>query len=263
VRRAAAVLAVAAILVAAGCGDGTDPNKVVAQTADNLATIRSGTLGLRLIVTPRDGKHPFGFVLRGPFSLRRGGLPVASITYTQIANGRSATAKLVSDGKQAFVTSNGTTVELPAAQERALRLSGAALAASGGLGQLGIGDWMKNPKLSDGGTVGGAETDRITADLNVVNATNGLLELARLLGRNAQPLKPSDEGRLERAVRSSSFVVYTGKQDRLLRRLKLVADLGFDVPAQLKAALGNVVGAKIDFQLDVANPNEPVTVQKP
>jgi len=254
---------VAAALAVAGCGGGTDPNKVVTQTAQNLGTIRSGTLGLRLIVTPRDGKQPFGFVLQGPFSLRRAGLPVARITYTQIANGRSASATLVSDGSKAFVTSKGTTVELPPRQEQALRLSGAALAASGGLGQLQIGDWMENPKLSDGGSVGGAQTDRITADLNVVNATNGLLELARLLGRNAQPLPPADDGRLQRAVRSSSFVVYTGKQDRLLRRLKLVANLGFDVPAQLKAALGNVVGAKIDFQLDVANPNEPVTVAKP
>src|SRR5262245_63186099 len=113
------------------------------------------------------------------------------------------------------------------------------------------------------GTVGGSETDRVDGDLDVVNAANGLLLLARLLGRNAEQLQPADGTRLKKAVRSSAVVLYTGKQDRLLRRLRLTARLGRDVPPQLKAALGNVDDSRIEFQLDVSNPNEPVTVAKP
>ena len=47
-RRIGAVVLVAATLAAAGCGGGgTDPSKVVAQTADNLGTIRPSHSGAR------------------------------------------------------------------------------------------------------------------------------------------------------------------------------------------------------------------------
>lgn len=52
-------------------------------------------------------------------------------------------------------------------------------------------------------------------------------------------------------------------RDQLLRRLLLKADLGLEVPESLRRALGQVVGAKVEFELAVASPNEPVTVKPP
>jgi len=264
VRRLGLIGAACALALAtAGCG-GTSAGSVVSETSKNLAKIHSGVLDLKLMVTPRGGGQPFGFELRGPFSIRPGKLPVARVAYTQTANGHSATATFVSDGTRAWVVSSGGTKPLSAAQAVALRGSAQVLGGGGGgLSSFDVGAWLRQPKLSDGGTVGGAPTDRITGQLDVVSAANGLMGFAALAGRNATQIAGADATRLRDATRSSSVAVLTGKKDRLLRRLSLSADLGFAVPAALKAALGTTVGAKVDFLLAVDKPNEPVVVHGP
>jgi hypothetical protein len=259
VRRLAPIGIVAALaLVAAGCG-GSGASGVASQTSQNLAKIRSGILDLRLIVTPKGSGRPFGFELKGPFSLRPGKLPLARVAYTQIANGHSATATLVSDGTHAWAVSGGSTAPLSAAQT-ALLMAAAPSGKSGGILGFDVGKWVQHPSLSDGGAVGGAPTDEIRGGLDVVAAANDLLALT---GRATRPITGDDAKRLQQATRSSSVDLFTGKKDRLLRRLTLSADLGFDVPPQLRAALGNIVGAKVQFLLAVTNPNGHVTVKAP
>ncbi len=256
------VLAAAAALLAAGCG-GQDANQVIRDTASNMGRIRSGTLDLKLLVTPQGQGQPFGFTLRGPFKLGTRPLPVLRVRYTQIANGKQATATLVSDGRRGEIVSNGGTSPLSSAQAQQIGAAARQIQGAGGLAGLGIESWVKGAKVSDGGTVGGAPTDKITADLDLVNVANSLIGIARLAGRNVQQLQPGDAKRLADAVRSSSFVLYTGKKDRLLRKADLNAQLGFDVPPSLRAALGSLVGAKVEFDLGVANPNGPVSVSLP
>lgn len=255
-RRRVAVLAGVALL-AAGCGGGggTNAQSVLQQTAASLGQIRSGLLTVHFLVTPQGNGQPFGFDLTGPFAFRRGRLPLARLVYTQIANGNQASATLVSAGGQAYVEANGTKRPLSPSQEQLLRNASAQVSGAGGVGQLVIGDWLKNTKGSSSG-----DTDKVTAQLDVAQAVQGLIGAARLSGRNLQDLSPADTKRLQQAVRSTSFVLYSGKQDHLLRELDMSADLGFDVPQQLRAALGSLVGAKVDFTLKVANPNKPVTV---
>jgi hypothetical protein len=207
------------------------------------------------MVTPRDGGEPFGFELKGPFSLS-GPKLVARIAYTQIANGTSATATLVSDGRRAWIVSDRGTRALSSAQAQSVRGS---LGGSGGLGGFDIGSWIRDPKVVDG--PGG--TDRVRGTLDVVAATNGLSGVAALAGRNVATIEDDDATRLRDATRSSSVDLLTSKGDRLLRRLALSADLGFDVPASLRRALGTRVGARIDFLLAVARPNSRVVVQAP
>jgi hypothetical protein len=245
------------VLVAAGCG--SSGKSTVSETTKNLAKIHSGVLDLKLLVTPRSG-DPFGFELKGPFSLRPGKLPVARIAYTQTANGQSATATFVSDGASAWVLSNGRTMPLSEEQAASLRTSAAVLGGSGGgLSTFDVGAWIDDPEVSEGG----ASTDRVTGVLDVVAAANGLMGLAELAGRDGAQIEGADADRLREATRSSSVHLLTGKDDRLLRRLVLSADLGFDVPQSLKQALGTTVGAKIEFLLAVARPNSPVKVKGP
>lgn len=254
-RRLAAVLAGVALL-AAGCGGGgTNAQDVLQQTASSLGQIRSGTLTVHFLVTPQGKGQRFGFDLTGPFAFRRGRLPLARLVYTQIANGNQASATLVSAGGRAYVEANGTKRPLSPSQEQLLRNAGAQVSGAGGVGQLVVGDWLKDAKASSSG-----DTDKVTAQLDVAQAVQGMIGAARLSGRNVQDLSPADTKRLQQAVRSTSFVLYSGKQDHLLRELDMNADLGFDVPQQLRGALGSLVGAKVDFTLKVANPNKPVTI---
>jgi len=56
---------------------------------------------------------------------------------------------------------------------------------------------------------------------------------------------------LTKATRSATFDLYSGKDDRLLRRLRIDVDFGLDVPKELRAALGTVVGANVLFELSL------------
>jgi hypothetical protein len=252
-------------VVLAGCGGGGDANEVLSRTAASLGKIHSGDLTLRLVVSPREGtKGRIGFELRGPFALRPGSLPAARIAYTQIAGAEEATATFLSTGTNAYVLVTGKAYELPAAATEQVRSAAVGLGGSGsGLGSFHVESWFDDPEVEGGGEVGGADTDHVTADLDVVAAANGLLELVRQLGRDSPRIEGQQAEQLGDAVKSSSIDVWTGKQDRLLRRLLLKAELGFDVPESLRRALGDVVGAKIDFELAVSNPNRPVSVAPP
>jgi hypothetical protein len=262
VRRSAAVL-LAGVVLLAGCGGGNG-REVLQKTAARLGKIRSGTLDLRLVIDPR-GKSAhgkIGFIVHGPFALRRrGALPLLDVTYTQLAGTKRATAKLVSDGNTAYAESDGRRVTLTGSQLDELRSATAQVETGGGLAQFPIDDWIKDPSVSDGGDVGGASTDHVTADLDVVRVTNDLIALARGLGaRGPQLLRGNNAKQLQDSVNDTSFDLWTGKNDRLLRRLELEADFGFDVPQELARALGDVVGAKVTFELAVTNPNKPITV---
>lgn len=262
VRRLLALLALATAL--AGCslgGGGGDAEDVLGETARNLGEIRSGTLDLRLIVAPRDGDE-FGFELHGPFALasEEGALPVLDVDYTQIVDGRRGTVSLVSTGDQAFAVVDGQAYELGEAQTTELR------AASGALGEfdeLPIDDWVVDPEVEDGGEAGGAETDLVTGELDVVAAANGLIELARGFGRPLPRIEGPNADVLRDSARETSFSVRTGADDRLLRQLLLEAELGLDLPVALRAALGDLAGASITFELGIEDPNEDVSVEPP
>lgn len=261
-RRAAALLTLVALV--AGCGESSRAHEILSDTASTLGKIHSGELTLRLVVSPREGtKGRIGFELRGPFALRPGGLPVAKIAYTQIAGPRQATVTFISTGTKAYAEVNGKAYELPPESTALVRQAASGIGGSGGLEQFEIDSWVEDPVATDGGQVGGARTDRVSAELDVVAAANGLLGLVRQLGRNAPRIEGDQAKQLEDAVDSSSFEVWSGRDDHLLRRLLLEADLGFDVPESLRGALGDVVGAKIEFELAISDPNQPVSVPPP
>ena len=168
-RRSAAVL-LAGVVLLAGCGGG-NAHEVLQKTAARLGKIRSGTLDLRLVVVPRgkSARGKIGFIVHGPFALKqRGELPLLSITYTQLAGTTRATAKLFSNGRTAYAESNGRRVALSSSQLDDLRGAAAQVESSGGLAQFPIDDWIHDPSVSDGGDVGGAATDHVSADLAAV-----------------------------------------------------------------------------------------------
>jgi hypothetical protein len=254
---------VAVALLVAGCG-GESAEKIVGRTADNLGKIRSGTLSARLVVSPRvqSGGAPFGFELRGPFALgKAGSLPVLDVAYTQIAGGKRATVTVLSTGSKAYVKVGDKAYVLPDALAAELRNAAQSVRVGGGYAKVAVGDWIEDPKRADCGQPDDA--DCVRAKLNVLAATNGLLGLARALGRHVPSIEGADAKQLQDATRDSGFELVTGKHDRLLRRLSLFADFALQVPPGLRAALGTLVGARIDFELAVANANRPVSVAAP
>ena len=254
-------------LALAGCGGGGgDPQRALAETANNLEQIRSGTMTVKLEIDPRGDVEAerFGFEINGPFAFRDRGSPLADVEYTQRVGDNEATVKIVSTGDRAFVVVDDQAYELPEDRAAGLRSAGAALGSDGGLSRFEIDDWVKGGELEDGDEIGGDETDKVEAELDVVSAVNDLIELAGAFGRpGLRPLRGADAEQLEEAVESSKLELWTGKDDRLLRRLKLELEFGFDVPEVLRRSFGEIVGAKVMFELGVERPNEPVRVAAP
>jgi hypothetical protein len=269
VRRPAAV--VLALFALAGCGgeSGTsNPGEALSQTAAKLGEIRSGTLRFKLAVEPREEGGDFGFELSGPFQLGEpGALPVARIDYTQTAGDERETVTLTSTGERAFVTVDGTAYELPPDRADELREAGEALGGdgggSGGLEELKIDDWIVEAESSDGGDVGGADTDKIEAELDVVAAVNDLIELSGGVGGpDLDPVEGPEAEQLRDAVKDAKLEVWTGDDDRLLRRLRLEADFDPSLPEGLEE-LARAAGSKVLFELEIDGPNERVEVEQP
>ncbi len=251
-RRAAAVLATLVLTGAAGCGG--DEGSALQQTADRLDQIHGGDLDLELRLVPK-GSAGIGVALRGPFALsaeRR--LPVADITYEQRA-GATTRATFTSTGSRAWVTTQGRTVRLQGAQLQGLRVGAGKTQSLADLG-LDVGSWIRKPRTGAGPRLDGVATERITGDLD---AEQALGDLARASGQDG--LGPDEGKRLGRTVSRSSITLVTGKEDRLLRSLRLRATL--DVPPELRAKTGGTSALDVRLDLRLRGINRPVRVSAP
>jgi len=258
-RRLLIVLAALALLVP-GCGGGSssggNAQQVLSETASNLGKIRSGELALELSFGGM-GSDKSGFQLNGPFALKQGALPEAQLDYTQIAGSKSVTSTFISTGDKAYVSTRGVTYVLPpklADQVRSAVGTGTALGQ-----QFDLSSWIEEPELLDGGDVGGASTDKVSARLNVVNAVNSLLQLASQLQSKPALSTPQSQAQVRRAVEKATIDVWTGKDDRLLRKLDI--SIKFSPTASQKVK--SLVGASLLFHLAITNPNEQIHVEAP
>jgi hypothetical protein len=204
-------------------------------------------------------KGPVGFAMKGPFALpAKAGLPVANLAVTELRGARTYQASFVSTGQQAYVVRSGHPVALP---------SGTSFDLEGGngLGALRVDRWLRSPRLSAGGAIGGVATERIAAGLDVAAAFDDLGRLGERLGTSAlaglRPLDDAAKAQLARAASSSSIEVWTGAKDRLLRRLVLKVTLA--PGGALPEALRKMVPVTLSFSLDLSAVNEPVHVDPP
>jgi hypothetical protein len=258
-RARAALASIALAVVLAGCG-GTSADDVLERTTANVARVRSAELGLRLVLEPRSGRGRVGFTLRGPIELRSGRLPVARLAYTQIAGARQAGATFRSTGDAAFVDVAGTAYRLPKHQTDALARSAGRIRTGA---TLELGRWLERPSVEDGGTIDGTDTDHVSAKLDTVTALRDIFGAAAATGADVPDLGGARSDELRRAIKTSSIDVWSGHEDRFLRRLRL--RIGFEVapPRPLREQLGRLVGGRLAFDLDLTHINRPVRVDAP
>lgn len=266
--RRAVVAAVAAGLALSGCGGDDDSAAGALKAATGkLGDIKSGDLALEVKVAPDTEGSTIGFELAGPFALARrpGELPRADMKYTQIAGPGRGTVGFVSDGRRAWVKVDGQAYTLPPEQVRRLRAG--KVEGGGPLAQLDMASWTRDAKLADGASLEGRPTQRVSGQVEVAAALNDVLEvLEETGGRDAAgglgKLEGKDAEQVDKAVRSAPIDVVIGKDDRLLRRLSVTVD--FEVkPRELPGGLGRLSGAKVTFDLRIADPNGPVTIDAP
>ena len=262
--------ALAAGLALAGCGGGADD--AIEETASKLGEIRSGKLSVKVLVSPTTEDSDIGFELEGPFALSEGPdkLPQAQLRYTQIAGAERGGVEFISTAKGAWVEVDGQAYELPPDRVKGLRggASAGGGEGEGPFGELDVASWTTDEEVSDGEPAAGQATERVRAEVDVAKALNDAIDaLGELGGGDAvgalRPIEGEEAEQLEKAVKSAPLELVTGKDDRLLRRLKLDLDIGLDAPRELAGGLGELRGAKVTFDMRIEEPNGPVTVREP
>ena len=238
--------------VACGGGGGGAAQEALRDTAARLGDIRSARMDLSMTAKSASSEA-VGFAMTGPFALpETRGLPVADLELTELRGSERSTVTFVSTGTDAYVVRDGQARKVPGG------VSVGGEGSEGGLGSLRIDGWLRDPVIEEG-----EETDRITAGLDVAAAFDDLGRMGEQLGTSLlaglKPLDDASRRALEKSAKDSRVEIVTGADDRLLRRLVLTVTLTGEVPPELRS----MVPVTLSLSLDLAEVNQPVTVEPP
>jgi hypothetical protein len=265
-------------------GGGEDPQALLKETFGPGKPIRSGKLDLAIDLDLKGVPNltgPVKLALRGPFQTNGARkLPNFDFDLAVNAGGRNFTAGAVSTGEAGFLTIENQAFDIgdelfesfrkgyEEAQQRSAKDDGQEAPS---LQALGIDPmrWLRDPKSEGTEDVGGTKSTHISATLDVprfVEDLNQLLEKGRGLqveGAGAVPEPLTDEQRkqLEAAIKGAQVDVWTGEEDRTLRRLRL--DVQLDVPESARSGVGGLTGGRIAFNLGFADLNEDQQIAAP
>jgi len=277
------VLGIAACGSDGGGGD-EDARAVINETFSGKKDVNSGKLEMG--VTARlEGTgpaanldEPVSLKLSGPFESRgNDALPEVDLDLSVSGGGQTFTAGAMTTGDAAFISYQGTDYEVPAGQFRRYKRQIERDARRDrnrdnnfSLAALGINprDWIENPKNEGTKEVGGAETIHISADVDVaafVNDLDDLLGRASDLGVQNQQL-PQELTRKQKqqiadAIQEVRFDLYTGKDDKILRRVEV--DFGFELPQDLREDAQGVESGSVEMALEIADVNEEQQITAP
>jgi hypothetical protein len=262
----------------AGCGGGdeadssTDVNQLLEDTFSGGKAIESGRLDVALGIES-DGGQPVTVKLAGPFQSQGAGrLPQLDLDASFAGGGQSIEAGVIATKDQAFVSYGKDTYEIAGAvfQQFKAGYEEAAKQSSGqenqSLATLGIDPrrWLTNAKNAGEAKVGDTDTVKITGDVDVpklLEDVEGALEKVRALGVQGSdqiPERLTDEEKrqTEEAIERLNVEIYTGAEDRILRRI--VVGLGLKAPEDKSASGAQSVDVRFDLQLLEVNEDQEI-----
>jgi hypothetical protein len=259
-----------------GCGGGSGGNEGDAQALVDKAfakPVKSADVKLdaQLKVEGLQGfTKPVRLQASGPYLSSKGALPKADIDLKIGAQGQGQSVQtgFLSTGDRAFLKFGGQYYEQPranvaAANRRLQRDRG----KSGN--SLGIhpGSWVRDAKMEGSETVGGVDTDHVSARVDVRKVLDDLNALAKkgtgAVGGTTSP-QPLTQDKIDQAaqtVKDPTFDVYVGKADGVVHRVS--GNLALSVPDSERAQANGITGGSLRFSLDLTNTNGNQTVEVP
>jgi hypothetical protein len=293
------LIAAVALLTAgfvAGCGAGSSPasssdpgsspaHRLLMQTFTGHHTIESGVMKLDLRIVPTGSStvtQPVELSFSGPFASRgTGKLPESDFTIAVAAQGQRGALQVISAGGKGYITVGGQSYEMPASSFKHVESGVNSLAGSSGgsstrsgagaFSKLGIRplDWLSDPRITGSAVVNGAQTTRVHAK---VDAAALLRDLSRLLGKAGSlgvknsaslpsSIAPATQSRIAKALGSPSFDVWTGKRDKVVRKLTVAATI--PVTGQVRSLLGGMSSAAVTLDFEYSDLNQPQTIHAP
>lgn len=283
IRVIVALLGAMALLVGVGaCGASSPgPQALLSETFDSKTPIESGRLDLSLTLSGSASsalKSPVSVSLSGPFqSVDPHKLPRFDLQAGLTVAGHTLHLGAVSTSSHFFIELEGTSFMAPESTVRALQEGYAhagtpATHTSATFSALGIdpGRWLVNPVNAGTARIDGVETLHLVASLDVarfladasrLSSAGSALEVSARQGSATGLISPETILALAHAVKSARVDVYTGKEDRLLRRLVLTATLSSKNGGN--STLEGLRTATLHLDLQFSDLNRPQTIIAP
>jgi hypothetical protein len=278
---ALALIVLSCGLAACGGGGSDDsPTDLVKQTFGGDHPIKSGKLDVRLrfdSVGLASLKGPVSLKLNGPFaSVGKGQLPRFDFNLEIGTGGTNLAAGAISLGDRGYLKLAGTSYavsdqlfkQFKDGYEKSAKDSSAKSAAPS-FASLGIHpeNWLKDPKKAGEEKVGGVDTIHVTAAIDIqkfLTDVSTLLGKAGSLGQGQgvpSSLTAQQRKDIAAAVKSTKLDIWTGKDDKTLRKLTLDVDIA--VPADVRKRAGGLESGKLSVSLLLADLNKPQTIAAP
>ena len=296
-RRVISVLVLACLLAASvaitACGGGgdssADAQQVINDTFSGKKNIDSGKLNLELSAkidatgaAATQLKDPVTIKLSGPFQQipnKPDALPKFDFDLTASAAGQSFSAGAISTGDAGYLSYQGTDYKIDSKTFKQFKASFEKSQAQDqgqkqpGFGALGIDPkkWITNVKSDGTEDVGGAETNHVSADINV---TAFLDDVGNVLKSSDKlNLTPQQESQLPKqipanvkkqiseAIEEANIQIWSGVDDDILRKLQVT--LKFKIPDNLKSQTSGLEGGTIELTAEIADVNKPQTITAP
>ena len=273
----ALAFALVATLVFAACGGGgnsEDPQQVLQQTFNNPTSIQSGTFDLDFRIETSGGANPGSFEtkLGGKFASQGAGqFPKfdvdASVKAESGSQSFSGTGGLISTGDGAFVNFQGTDYTVPQQLYDEFTATYAQLQGQNSSGKstdllkalnISPANWLTDLKNEGTDDVEGAQTIHISGSANVSKLVADLKAIAQRAGNAVGNVNTQQLDQLNNVVQSGDIDVYSGENDKLLRRFQIHVDL--KPPAGTPGAPDSL---SVDIQLNFADLNKPQTFSAP
>lgn len=253
----ACVLACAPVL--AGCGgdgsESTGAKRLLEQTFDTTAAaVKSGRLNVDATLEP-EGLLALGgpvtLRITGPFAVSRAtGLASFDLDAQAWIAGRRLPAGAVSDGQRVYLKLDGDHYALDETFLDKLR-SGEGAA---GIVSLGIDPrrWITDAQEKGMEQVGGVETVRIAGGIDVPKL---LADVEKVVGTLPLSERGSAQQRkqIADAVKSAGVEVWSGKEDKILRQLRVRVQ--FDFPAGTRPPVAGLDKGKIELRARIDDVN--------
>jgi hypothetical protein len=271
---AALILALGLALGLLACGgdDGgdEDPQQLLSETFST--PIQSGTFDLDFRIEASGGEEEGDFEakLGGPFQGRGEAFPEfdldVSVKAESGSQSISGTGGVTSTSDKAFINFQGTDYAVDQEIFDQYVSTFTSLQDRGDTGEQGLLETLGiNPSawltdLENDGTeeIQGAEAIHISGKADIPKFIEDLQALAKSAGSAAGEVKPEELDQLDETIESADFDVFTGADDKILRRLEGSLEL---VPSE--DAPGGFDSLSVDFQLNLGAVNEPQTIETP
>lgn len=249
-------VAVVALLFAACGAQAVKPaDDLVAAAQESMQERERGRLDFTLKASA-EGSDPVGFTIAGDYDFESDELAVVDLTYDLFAGNDTTQTRVVSDGDRAVVVADDEVHEVPAALAKSLKTRDAGV---GGVPAFDLTAWVRNAKVKSDG-----DTTTVRGKLDVPAFIGDLQRIAsQVAGASTKAISGEDAERIAAAVTSSEIKLTTAGDSNDLRSISAFVEFGARVPPELRKALGNYAGARLDLSVKIANLAKPLEVELP